>query len=526
MDYVASKKMHLKALFGQSCCHNGVHVVDGILYLEGDVDTLPAISALLDRVHTAVWKPIKQLVLDECSKQNVDFDASVLESTLHEAGADKVSCSLPHLVCQLLRLADTLTDRSLVYHAHVFYVEVDRIVNNGSGQMSSHFHNKSHPIQSPRPHPFPPLFAAHDKLKARYHRSISLIAIGRYKEAINVLVECISSCEGIWGQESLYGICIVNTLAEAWGGEGHWDKAIAFYKQAVLSLQSLPISPHDELYVHTVAGQLCALSLAHLRGSARPMLSMLKELLMGTEVLTSTLEPSFFRFHRGLVYQQFGVGQFFERRYKEAEQTLYKAMKLCKGSAGETKDYYLVMHNLGVVMEAQGQYYRALECYQESVDKLLYMLGETHPLYLMCLHSLAVFLYAQYRYEEALPLFVQCVALRAVVLGKGHRDTLASLNNQANCLACMHRVAEAIALFQDCASLEVDVLGLDHGDLGITLCNLANCYYSEGKLQQAAVVFNRCLPLLENAFSKTNAHTVHVVEKLGLIERKLQAEGK
>ena len=81
------------------------------------------------------------------------------------------------------------------------------------------------------------------------------------------------------------------------------------------------------------------------------------------------------------------------------------------------------MHNLALVLEAQGDYTQAHPLYERALALCERVLGLEHPHTAICLYNLAEFLRRQDADDEARPLYERALAIRERVLGPDHPDT-------------------------------------------------------------------------------------------------------
>ena len=91
-------------------------------------------------------------------------------------------------------------------------------------------------------------------------------------------------------------------------------------------------------------------------------------------------------------------------------------------------------------------------------------LGPDHPDTAQSLHNLAALLNATGDYTKALPLYMQSLAIWEQTLGPDHPDTATSLNNLASLLYTMGDYAGAWPLLGRALAIREQALGPDHPD--------------------------------------------------------------
>ena len=142
-------------------------------------------------------------------------------------------------------------------------------------------------------------------------------------------------------------------------------------------------------------------------------------------------------------------------------------------------------NDLANTLNSLGRSAEALALHQDTYDRRRRVLGEDHPDTLNSAGNLASARSSLGRYKEALALHQDTYDRRRRVLGEDHPDTLNSGGNLASALGSLGRSAEALALHQDTYDRRRRVLGEDHPDSLSSAGNLATARSSLGRYQEA-----------------------------------------
>jgi tetratricopeptide (TPR) repeat protein len=110
---------------------------------------------------------------------------------------------------------------------------------------------------------------------------------------------------------------------------------------------------------------------------------------------------------------------------------------------------------------SKGEYDRALQLFEECLEKRKRILGEDHPDTLKSLNDLADFFESQGQYDRALQLSEECLAKRSCIFGSDHPDTKDALITHSSCAKKRDhsiRVESAMQLI-DVSLVPVQMLG-------------------------------------------------------------------
>ena len=190
-------------------------------------------------------------------------------------------------------------------------------------------------------------------------------------------------------------------------------------------------------------------------------------------------------------------------RYGEAEPLLKQALTIRKQKLGDNHpDTAASLNNLAELYRVQGRYSEAEPLYKEALAISKQQLGDNHPDVAQSLNNLAELYLSQGRYSEAEPLLKQSLAIRKQQLGDNHPDTAQSLNNLAGLYQSQGRYSEAEPLYKEALFIFKQQLGNNHPDVAQTLNNLATLYWNQGKYPEADELFSQGLQVEEYNFSQ------------------------
>ncbi|GKT48975.1 nephrocystin-3 [Colletotrichum spaethianum] len=205
-------------------------------------------------------------------------------------------------------------------------------------------------------------------------------------------------------------------------------------------------------------------------------------------------------------------------KYDEAEQLNRKALKGREKVLGkEHPDTLRSVNNLASVLYDQGKYDEAEQLHRQALEGSEKVLGKEHPETLRSVNNLALVLQSQGKYDEAEQLHRQALEGSEKVLGKEHPETLRSVNNLALVLQSQGKYDEAEQLHRQALEGSEKVLGKEHPNTLISVNNLALVLQSQGKYDEAKQLHQQALEGSEKVLGKEHPNTLISVSYLALV---------
>jgi tetratricopeptide (TPR) repeat protein len=188
----------------------------------------------------------------------------------------------------------------------------------------------------------------------------------------------------------------------------------------------------------------------------------------------------------------------------------------------ETYAVGALLHGLGLLLEAQGDYPQARTYLERALQVYEHYLGSFHPDTAANLNSLGLVLQAQGNYSEARLYFERALQITEQVLGYFHRNTALILNNLGLALQAQGNYSEARLYFERALQITEQVLGPSHKDTATSLNNLGWLLQVRGNYSGARAYFERALRIYEQELGLAHLYTASSLNNLGLL---LQAQG-
>jgi tetratricopeptide (TPR) repeat protein len=174
----------------------------------------------------------------------------------------------------------------------------------------------------------------------------------------------------------------------------------------------------------------------------------------------------------------------------------------------EHPDTATSLNNLGLLLQAQGDYAAARPYFEQALAIRKKALGEDHPEVATSLNNLAGLYQKMGQYEKAEPLYRRSLKIREDRLGKDHPAVANSLNNLAGLYLDLGQYAQAEPLYQRSLNIEEAGFGKDHPLTAQSYNNLAANLSIQGKYRDAFVYFRNAEDILEHISHSSNPAVV------------------
>jgi tetratricopeptide (TPR) repeat protein len=200
--------------------------------------------------------------------------------------------------------------------------------------------------------------------------------------------------------------------------------------------------------------------------------------------------------------------------YAQARPLIERALAICEGALGpDEPDTAASLHNLGGLLDSQGDFEGARSYYERALAIREKVLGPDHPDTATSLNNLGCLLQAQDHLqdhlESARPYYERALAIREKVLGSDHPDTATSLDN-LGCLLYEQDEPGARLYFDRALAIREKALGPDHPDTATSLNNLGDLLDWQGDPEGARPHYERALAIREKALGPDHPTTATI----------------
>lgn len=183
----------------------------------------------------------------------------------------------------------------------------------------------------------------------------------------------------------------------------------------------------------------------------------------------------------------------------------------------ETEQMAMLLNNIGLVCNSQGEYNKALKFFQKALEISKKVLRENHPNIATNYNNIGTVYDIQGDYKEALNLFQKALEIKKKVLGENHPDTANSYNNIGGVYYSQGNYKEALNFYQKSLEVKKKVLGENHPDTAITYNNIGGVYSSRGDYKKALNFYERALEIRKKVSGENHPDTANIYNNIGLV---------
>ena len=142
-------------------------------------------------------------------------------------------------------------------------------------------------------------------------------------------------------------------------------------------------------------------------------------------------------------------------------------------------------NQLGLALDAAGQYDQALEYHQKSLAIYLKQLGPDHPDVATSYNNIGTLHYANGEYDHALEYYQKSLAIWLKQLGADHPKVATNYNNIGMVLRVKGEYDKALEYYQKSLAIKLKQLGMDHPKVANSYNNIAFVYEAKKDLPKA-----------------------------------------
>jgi CHAT domain-containing protein/lipopolysaccharide biosynthesis regulator YciM len=164
--------------------------------------------------------------------------------------------------------------------------------------------------------------------------------------------------------------------------------------------------------------------------------------------------------------------------YANVEKYIRIGTKVLDLIEEDDPQFIVFSHNLADYYYAINKYSRAIDINNKALEVCKKIKGENHPDYLRVLRNTAHYYYKNGDYSKAIELYTKELNLIRIINGENNSDYATALNHLANCYSDIGDYPRAIEYGTIALEIRKSVLGDNHPDCAETLSNLTTyCNY-------------------------------------------------
>lgn len=169
----------------------------------------------------------------------------------------------------------------------------------------------------------------------------------------------------------------------------------------------------------------------------------------------------------------------------------------------------------GAMYDSQGQYDKALECYDKALAFKLATLGKNHPDTAAIYNNIANTYYSQGQYEESLEYHGMALAIKLVTIDKYHISTANTYNNIGAVCDSHGQYDKALECHGKALAIRLAMLDKHHPSTADTYNNMANVYNNQGQYDKALEFYDKALAIRLTKLGENHFRTAETYNNMG-----------
>ena len=177
-------------------------------------------------------------------------------------------------------------------------------------------------------------------------------------------------------------------------------------------------------------------------------------------------------------------------------------------------------NNLGNIWRNKGDYEKAQEYYQQSLEIRIKILGEQHPDVAKSYNNMGNIWKNKGDYEKALEFYQRSLEIKTKSLGEQHPDVAKSFNNMGIIWKNKGDYDKALEFYQQALEIRINSFGKQHPDVAKSYNNMGDIWKKWGDFDKALEYYQQALEIRINSFGKQHPDVSKSYKNIGNIWRK------
>ena len=152
-------------------------------------------------------------------------------------------------------------------------------------------------------------------------------------------------------------------------------------------------------------------------------------------------------------------------------------------------------NNIGFVYSEQGDYSRALSCYEKALQIQLQIYGRQHPSVATIYNNMGGMYIDQGDYDQALACYKKALSIQLQVYGEQHAAVAMSYNNIGGVYDNLGNYSQSLSYYEKALSIQLQVYGEQHPDVATSYNNIGGIYDRQGDYGQALACYEKALSI-------------------------------
>mgnify|MGYP002384482041 CR=1 FL=1 len=199
---------------------------------------------------------------------------------------------------------------------------------------------------------------------------------------------------------------------------------------------------------------------------------------------------------KATIFHQFGTINDDQGEYSKALEYYEKSLEISKKTLPANHPNLATSYNnIGSVYCSMGEYSKALEYYEKSLEIRKKTLPTNHPDLATSYNNIGSVYYSMGEYSKALEYYEKSLEIKNKTLPENHPDLAASYNNIGAVYCSMGEYSKALEYYEKSLEIKNKTLPENHPDLAASYNNIGAVYCSMGEYSKALEYYEKSLEI-------------------------------
>ncbi len=219
-------------------------------------------------------------------------------------------------------------------------------------------------------------------------------------------------------------------------------------------------------------------------------------------------------------YNNLGEIYYYKGEYDKALEYIQKSLDIRLKIFGPEHLLVAMSYiNFGNIYNDKGEYDMALEYFHKSLDIIFKSLGPEHLLVADCYNNIGIDHRAKGENDKALEYHQKSLYIRTKFLGPEHPDVASSFTNIGNVYIEKGEYDKVLEYYHKSLDILIKFLGPEHPDVALSYENIGNVYYSKAEYDTALKYYYQSLNILLKSLGPQHPHVADSYNHIGEILR-------
>jgi len=222
------------------------------------------------------------------------------------------------------------------------------------------------------------------------------------------------------------------------------------------------------------------------------------------------------------IFHQLGFINDHRGEYSKALEYYEKSLEIRKKTLpANHPDLATSYNNIGLVYRSMGEYSKALEYYEKSLEIRKKTLPANHPDLATSYNNIGLVYRSMGEYSKALEYYEKALEIRKKTLPANHPSLATSYNNIGLVYDSMGEYSKALEYYEKSLEIKKETLPANHPSLATSYNNIGSVYDSMGEYSKALEYYEKSLQIRKKILPANHPDLAQSYNNIGLVYKSM-----